>query len=201
MGDIRSSKVYIGSKHYCSNIINTLQEPILVIDQNYRVVDANKPASIHLKRKRDSLSGLHCYEISHALDRCCSEIGESCPCKMVFETGKQAQVVHEHRRPDGGVIWEEILASPLKDEKGHIVFAVVELRDITELLKTREIVQELKSEIKLLRSFLPICANCKKIRNGEGDWEDIERYIQKHSEVDFSHTICLECQKKLYPEF
>lgn len=197
----KRSKVDIGSKHYYSNIINTLQEPILVIDRDYHIVDINKAASIHLKRKRDNLSGLHCYEVSHALDRCCFETGESCPCKTVLETGEQSQVIHEHLRPGGGVIWEEVIASPLKDKKGHIVFVIVELRDVTELLRAKEVVQDLKSEIKLLRRFLPICANCKKIRNDEGNWENVEEYIQKHSEVDFTHTICPECQKKLYPEF
>lgn len=56
-------------------------------------------------------------------------------------------------------------------------------------------------EIKTLRGIIPICANCKKIRNDEGVWRQLESYIEEHSEVEFfSHGICPECTKKLYPE-
>jgi hypothetical protein len=56
-----------------------------------------------------------------------------------------------------------------------------------------------KEEIKKLRGILPICSFCKKIRNDLGYYEQIEAYIQNHSEVDFSHTICPSCFKKHYP--
>jgi hypothetical protein len=54
--------------------------------------------------------------------------------------------------------------------------------------------------IRVLEGFLPICANCKKIRHEE-DWEQIEKYISDHSLAQFSHSICPDCMKKLYPEF
>jgi hypothetical protein len=52
----------------------------------------------------------------------------------------------------------------------------------------------------MLRGLLPICSSCKKIRNDQGYWEQIEVYIRDHSEADFSHGICPECAQKLYPE-
>jgi hypothetical protein len=55
-------------------------------------------------------------------------------------------------------------------------------------------------EIKTLRGFIPICASCKRIRNDEGYWEQIESYISNHSEAKFSHGCWDECIKKLYPE-
>lgn len=56
-------------------------------------------------------------------------------------------------------------------------------------------------EVKTLSGFLPICASCKKIRDDRGYWNQIETYISDHSEAEFSHGICPECCKKLYPEF
>jgi hypothetical protein len=56
-------------------------------------------------------------------------------------------------------------------------------------------------EVKILRGFLPICASCKKIRDDKGYWTQMEAYIRDHSEAEFSHGICPECVKKLYPEF
>ena len=56
------------------------------------------------------------------------------------------------------------------------------------------------TEVKTLSGLLPICASCKKIRDDSGYWNQIESYISDHSEVEFSHSICPECAKKLYPE-
>ncbi len=56
-------------------------------------------------------------------------------------------------------------------------------------------------QIKTLRGILPICAKCKKIRNDRGYWEQVEVYVHKHSEADFSHSICPDCMRKLYPDF
>lgn len=56
-------------------------------------------------------------------------------------------------------------------------------------------------EIKTLRGFLPICAHCKKIRNLEGCWEQIEAYIQVHADVKFSHGICETCMHEKYPDY
>lgn len=61
--------------------------------------------------------------------------------------------------------------------------------------------RELKKRVNLLEGILPICASCKKIRNDQGNYEEMEKYISDHSEAEFSHGICPECVKKLYPEF
>jgi len=56
-------------------------------------------------------------------------------------------------------------------------------------------------EIKKLRGILPICMHCKDIRNDQGYWERVEAYIARHSEVDFSHSVCPSCLQKHYPEY
>jgi hypothetical protein len=53
-------------------------------------------------------------------------------------------------------------------------------------------------KIRVLEGMLSVCANCKKIRDGENHWSPIEEYIQKRSHADFSHTICPDCGIKLY---
>lgn len=79
---------------------------------------------------------------------------------------------------------------------------LMELCSLNKELQIRK--QELEkslAEIKTLRGILPICANCKKIRDDKGYWNQIESYIYEHSEAEFSHGICPECMKKLYPDF
>lgn len=60
--------------------------------------------------------------------------------------------------------------------------------------------QEAMTQIKVLTGLLPTCAACKKIRDDQGNWVQMESYIQKHSDARFSHGICPTCAKKLYPE-
>ena len=80
--------------------------------------------------------------------------------------------------------------------------------DTTERKKVQEALRQERdkllnalSEIKTLSGLVPICSNCKKIRDDQGYWNQIEKYIGEHSNAQFSHGICPECAKKLYPEF
>jgi signal transduction histidine kinase len=68
------------------------------------------------------------------------------------------------------------------------------------LLKEKEKTELALAEIKQLKGMLPICSNCKKIRDDKGYWNHLELYIEEHSDASFSHGICPECIKKLYPE-
>ncbi len=71
-------------------------------------------------------------------------------------------------------------------------------------LEKSEMVEKLQStleDVKQLKGILPICAKCKKIRDDKGYWKQIESYISKHTEADFSHSICPECTEILYPDF
>jgi len=84
---------------------------------------------------------------------------------------------------------------------------IVTFNDITERKRAEEerdkLVAELQkalSEVKTLRGILPICSHCKKIRNDEGYWDQIESYIGERSDAEFSHGICQECAEKYYPE-
>ena len=90
--------------------------------------------------------------------------------------------------------------------EGTPLFVVV-VRDITErALIEQERVQligELKTalaEVKTLGGLIPICASCKKIRDDQGYWEQIEVYIRDHSHAQFSHSLCPDCVQTLYPE-
>ena len=73
--------------------------------------------------------------------------------------------------------------------------------ELQEMLAARieELGQALE-EIKTLRGILPICANCKKIRDDQGYWQQVEVYIHDHTDAQFSHGICPECIRKLYPD-
>ncbi|MCP4692022.1 MAG: response regulator transcription factor, partial [Desulfobacterales bacterium] len=71
---------------------------------------------------------------------------------------------------------------------------------ITKPFNSAELLARVRThiEVEALRGLLPICANCKKIRDDEGYWKQIEAYIERHAQVTFSHGICPGCMKKLY---
>jgi hypothetical protein len=73
-----------------------------------------------------------------------------------------------------------------------------ETRDRERLIQQ---LQEALAQVKTLRGLLPICASCKKVRDDRGYWSQIETYIGNHSEAEFTHGICPECAKKLYPVY
>ncbi len=58
-----------------------------------------------------------------------------------------------------------------------------------------------QQEIRTLRGFLPTCAHCKKIRDEQGLWHDLESYITEHSEAQFSHGLCPDCIPMYFPDY
>lgn len=90
----------------------------------------------------------------------------------------------KHVLIDANVLWE----------KGKFVHTRSFTRDITALREAQE-------KIKVLRGLLPICSSCKKVRDDNGYWNRIEVYITERSEAEFSHGVCPDCSRKLYPQY
>jgi PAS domain S-box-containing protein len=87
---------------------------------------------------------------------------------------------------------------PLRDRSGAITGLVGISRDITELKRKEQALQEVREQVKTLRGLLPICAFCHKIRKPDGSWERLETYIRNRTEADFTHGFCPECLDKHY---
>jgi len=97
---------------------------------------------------------------------------------------------------------------PLRDKEGSVFGLLGICSDISERkkmdLKNESLITKLKdaiSRIKTLSGFIPICSNCKGIRDDKGYWREIEEYIRTHSDADFTHSICPTCAETIYPEF
>jgi C4-dicarboxylate-specific signal transduction histidine kinase len=102
-----------------------------------------------------------------------------------------------------GFVWSN---RGLKNRARERDIAEAELRKSHDELEknVRERTADLKKaldNIKTLKGIVPICSHCKKIRDDKGYWNQLEVYVQKHSEADFSHSICPECAKEHYPDF
>lgn len=81
-----------------------------------------------------------------------------------------------------------------------IILLFVFYRYEKQRARNQKLIHEALEKVKVLSGFLPMCASCKKIRDDKGYWNQIETYIREHSEAEFSHGICPECARKIYPE-
>lgn len=97
-------------------------------------------------------------------------------------------------------VWLQVDAHPMFHRYEELGQVICSFSNITHLKKTEQALRDTIHQVKTLSGLLPICASCKKIRDDQGYWHQIENYISKHSDVDFSHGICKECATKLYPE-
>jgi len=88
--------------------------------------------------------------------------------------------------PKGAIITTQDITDRVQAEKDRVML-------ITDLRRAL-------NEVETLRSLLPICASCKKIRDDKGYWNTVEEYFGHRNAVDFSHTVCPDCIKRLYPD-
>ncbi len=85
-----------------------------------------------------------------------------------------------------------------------VLLAASRLRGWRHLQRERELtrrVDQALSRIKVLSGLIPICAHCKKIRDDQGYWNQLEQFLKTHSQAEFSHGICPDCMAKLYPDY
>ena len=95
--------------------------------------------------------------------------------------------------PSKEIRWARCRSKPASKSTIGVVKWVGCIVDITEL-------KEAKDELKQLRGILPLCSFCKKIRDDKGYWEQVDVYIDNHSEAEISHSICPECMSEYYPD-
>jgi PAS domain S-box-containing protein len=112
------------------------------------------------------------------------------------------------RRKDGLPVDVSLTLSAIRDGAGNIIGASSIAYDVTERKRMEEErthliahLNEMLSKVKTLSGLLPICASCKKIRDDKGYWQQLETFVREHSGAEFSHSICPECMKRLYPQY
>lgn len=115
------------------------------------------------------------------------------------------QVVRYHHK-NGSTVWVRCRGIAIRDNNGKPIRMLGVHTDLTEQKKTEEELkkknQELLDaleEIKTLKGIIPICAKCKKIRDSEGYWQQVEEYISQRTDALFSHSLCENCARQLYP--
>lgn len=126
--------------------------------------------------------------------------------RMLAEYGALKDLQMKIRAKDG-TLRTGLFSGTLIESQGRSYFLTVMI-DITAQKEAERALEqkvvELKSaldQIQTLQGILPMCANCKKIRDDQGYWEAVEAYISRHTDAEFSHGICPDCREELYPEY
>lgn len=161
-------------------LINQIQTPVVVLDKDMNIVDAND--AYQQRCELDNIIDKKCFECAYKFNEGCDAITGFCPAKESFRTKDSSSAIHnfwvEYR-----AIVEEVTTTPIIENNGRVNHVIEEFRDISSLLG-------------LNNGILTICSYCRRIRNKDGQWVVFEAYMRKQTGSLFSHGICEECEKK-----
>ncbi|MFQ5611488.1 MAG: ANTAR domain-containing response regulator [Anaerolineae bacterium] len=126
-------------------------------------------------------------------------IQKTCPTPVVVLTAYESSALVEWASVVG--VGAYLVKPPQRREMERaITIAIARFGDAKDLRRLNAELRQALENVNLLSGLLPICASCKRIRDGQGNWQEIEAYIHDHSEAEFSHGICPDCARKLYPD-
>lgn len=188
----------VKDQEFCRTIYNAVSSPILVVDEDVRIIDYNRAAELVLGPDPEQIIRRRAGEVLHCLNAGLTPegCGHATPCRDCVIRGSVNQclatgeLIRQKARLEltAGEKVEEVyfLVSAAPFSLGEQKLVVLILEDIGELVE--------------LRRLLPICSYCKRVRDDEELWQQVDVYLNKHLEVDFSHGLCPECIAKYYPE-
>jgi PAS domain S-box-containing protein len=177
------------------------KDPIYISILDGTIIDANQSFFDLFGYTKEDLSRLK------TLDLYINPKDRSMFIKKIETSGFAKDFEEKLRDKNGREMDCQITATVRRSVDGAINGYQGIIRDVTEIKKNQiereELIADLQNalkEVKTLSGLLPICSHCKKIRDDNGYWNQIESYIHEHSEAEFSHGICQECAEKYYPD-
>ena len=173
-------------------MVESGQDITAICDADSRIRYSSPSSQEVLGYKREEIVGSAGFDLIHPEDRANAVATLN---EFVKTPGAQDSIQYRARHANGSWVSLEVFATNMLD---HPVIRGVVLngRDISK----RKGTEVGKHPAAGLAGVLPICSSCKKIRDEGGDWEDVEVYIRDHAPVEFSHGVCPDCARHLYPE-
>ena len=194
------------------HILRTFPDPIFILDEEGTYVDIAGGTERSLYDSPDYLKTKKLHDIipSEDADKFLVVVGEALKANSLKTIEYQLVSSDLNFNPMDGPAtpqWYQGRVYPIQlphETLGHVIWVAINITEQKLAQFQRDkVTRELKkalSEIKTLQGILPICANCKKIRDDAGYWKQIECYLSEHSNAQFSHGICPDCARHLYPD-
>lgn len=161
-------------------VLRAIPELVILLDLDGRIRYLNRAE----RYDRDDFVGVHAHEL---LPPASQEVFDAA-LDTVTETGEPREYVVQAVLPDGEKAWYRTRMYPFPDAESMTAVLLTSI-DVTEE-------KQKEREVKKLRTLLPICAWCDRIRDSEGEWTSIERYMEREEQTAVSHGICPECSRQ-----
>jgi PAS domain S-box-containing protein len=198
------------AREYAESIINTTREPLIALDRDLRVVSASRSFYAVFKAKPEETVGQLIYDLGNGqwnIPRLRELLETILPENTTFDDFEV-----EHDFASIGKRFMLLYARQIASSRSTERTILLAIQDVTERKRSEHALEEAAKEreklvnelryaldnIKTLQGLIPICSNCKKIRDDKGFWKQVEAYISEHTDASFSHGICPDCGKKLY---
>ncbi|MDO9026302.1 MAG: PAS domain S-box protein [bacterium] len=198
---IRKQQQLKSENQFKAMVLDQVNDVIMIHDYNGRIIYFNEATLKMRGFSRSELIKMKMAQITAPQYR------EMMPSRMK-EIREKGGLVFEAStlNQDGSSTPVEVHASLIEMDGVPMVLSIardVSLRREHEQARDR-LLKELQTamiKIKTLNGMIPICSNCKKLRNDDGYWQQVEEYLRQHTDADFSHGLCDQCSAELYPEF
>lgn len=176
------------------------------VDKNGNFLYINHMSKEIFGRKPKDIVGMPAFDFLHPDDKKKTQFWfNDCIEKKILKASFENRQINKINGNISNLLWTTNFHYDKADRLtgiNSIAHNITERKQMEEaLVSEKNKLQEALLEIKELSGMLPICSFCKKIRDDKGYWNQIESYIRDHSAVEFSHSICPDCTKKLYPDF
>jgi len=179
-------------------VIESMSDGLIVMDTHGQVVDMNPAAEriIGQAQAREGADGPAPAQVLFAQpDLMVGHGGSGTRSEIVLSDGEEQR-------------YYDLDITPLRSEQDRLLGQLIHLTDITEHRRAEEErdtliaqLQEALAQVRALQGLLPVCASCKRIRDYAGHWRQMEEYVSSHSNTEFTHGLCPDCRRKLYPGF
>ncbi|CAG0984127.1 hypothetical protein MTYP_01917 [Methylophilaceae bacterium] len=179
------------------SIIETVREPLIILDKDLRVVTANPAFYSLFKLKEANVEGQMIYEInSKQWDIPALRV----PLERVITQNTEFndyEIEHEFTRIGKRLIL--LNARVIHQREGRKDLILLAMEDITEKRKVEDEkrIQELQNMLDKVSRLVPTCDNCKRVRDDKGNWLQLDEYINRYPEEVYSHGLCPDCEKNL----
>jgi PAS domain S-box-containing protein len=199
----RAERERQSNMHFLERMMDTIPLPVFYKDTTGIYLGCNQAYADFLGKAKLEIIG-NTMDVAGT-----GEVARLCQLKDEALMASPGFQVYEHYMYNGSgekrnVLFYKASFNNVEGTLGGIIGAMVDVTDEVEARTEREgLIDKLTralEDVKTLRGFLPICSSCKKIRDDSGYWQQIEAYISTHSNAEFSHSICPECYKDLYPD-
>jgi len=183
-------------KPNCDDIISLFPEPLVIIDKTFQIVAANKHYCEHYRTNSQDIVGKHCFEVSHGIDRPCSQNGERCPLEEVVSTGKPTSVMHIHCHCDKEE-HVQLSASPIFGDDGKVRYMAETIQPIAKEPDNEEILLgRSKAALRIMSILYRVAPTSSTVlllgESGVGK-DCAARYIHQNSSRAEESFVVMDC--------